>query len=93
MHMLQSDSEPSVRNQIVENVNLVSETRQNEKEQKRWLKKAVRSYKWARQTTTRAHKLSFSKMHSTLKAQAIEEDKAEKAGGIYRATGSHSGTR
>lgn len=58
----------AVRDEIVKHVNLVPKERQTEKDQKRWLKNAVRSYKWARPTTARAHELDFAQMYTMLKS-------------------------
>lgn len=67
-----------IRDETIKHVNLVPENRQNEAEQKRWLKRAVRMYRWARPTTARAQELDFAQMYSTLRSQAIEEEKARK---------------
>lgn len=77
----------AVREAIVTHMNLVPKYLQNDSEQKRWLKKAVTAYRWARPTTARAHELDFAKMYAALRSQAIEEEnsrKVERAGGRLR---------
>ena len=69
------ESLKAVRKEIVKHGNLVPIERQTDQDQRRWLKQAVRSFKWTRATTARAHELDFAKLLSTLKCQAIEEDK------------------
>ena len=49
--------------------------RQTDQDQRRWLNQAVRSFKWTRTATARAHEFDFAKLYSTLKCQAIEEEK------------------
>lgn len=66
----------AVRDEIVKHINLVPKGRQTDSDQKRWMKYAVRSYRWARPTTARAHEMDFAQMYSTLRSQAIEEDKS-----------------
>lgn len=69
----------AIREEMVKHVNLVPENRQNEAEQKRWLKRAVRMYSWARPTTARTNELDFAKMYATLRAQAIEEENSTRS--------------
>ena len=66
----------NVRDEIIKHINLVPKNLQTEEEQKRWLKYAVRSYRWARPTTARASELDFATMYANLRAQAIEEKRA-----------------
>ena len=66
----------NARDEIMKHINLVPKNLQTGEEQKRWLKYAVRSYRWARPTTARASELDFATMYATLRAQAIEEKRA-----------------
>nr|AHF58602.1 polyprotein [Chondrus crispus] len=66
----------AVRDEIIKHVNLVPKGRQTDLDQKRWLKNAVRQYRWARPTTARAHDMDFARMYATLRSQAIEEERA-----------------
>ena len=68
------DGLKAVRADIVKH-NFVPVERHTDQDQKRCLKQAVRSFKRTRETTARAHELYFAKVYSTLKCQAIEEDK------------------
>lgn len=69
----------AVRDAIVKHVNLVPHERQTDEDQIRWLKNAVRSYKWTRPTNSRAHEMDFAKLYSTLRSQAIEEERSREA--------------
>lgn len=77
----------AIRDEIIKHVNLVPKSRQTEANQNRRLKKAVRSFRWTRATTARAHELDFWQMYATLKSQAIEEDRGremQEGKGLYR---------
>lgn len=52
----------SVRDEIVMHINLVPKGRQMEVDQKRWMKYAVKLYRWAWPATALAHEMDFAQM-------------------------------